>query len=279
VTPEEIKAAALEAAQELLSQLQSQQDQLDLLGASAEIIAFARDRLEPLARRELRKTRDEVAAVLAEATRLREEGWQKYAPAAASLASLEGKLAAARAYDPALPDLEDEGTTLDDWRAAESAQRANQTLISELEERTALLRAAMFPLEQNNARCRDAVQAAERMLQGVDEALAAGDVFSRPAGRGTSVYAHFLLHSGLWRGDPASPIGNSWLRKSGKGAEIEARIEEGVRADERARGPQIRSAPSAHPLWEATSGPGFAQEGRTGLWEVNPGIPGHPPDA
>jgi hypothetical protein len=278
VTGDEIREAALQAAQELLGRLQDQDKQLHVLAAMAEIIEFARSRLEPLARKELEANHDEIATMHSEAIKVRDTAWEKYAPAAASLAALEGKLAQARAYEADLPDLESPDTTLEEWRAADARQRANEAVIAELEERIPLMRSAMHPMEVANARCRDAVEKAATMLRETQDALAKDDVFSHPAGRATAVYGTYLLHSGLWRGDPNSPIGMAWLRKSGKGAEIEARIEEGVRADERARGPRIRSAPSAHPLWEATSGPGFAQEGRTGPWEVNPGIPGHPPD-
>ena len=61
----------------------------------------------------------------------------------------------------------------------------------------------------------------------------------------------------------------------GRRRELEARVEAGTRADERARNPEIRRAKSASPLWETTSGPaGMLGDRQAPGGQTGPGVPG-----
>ena len=196
--------------------LDHQRQDLEALAIAAQITQYAHGLLERMARAELEQRRSEAAAAVTACQDAREAAWAVYGPHAQTLTVLEGRLAEAHACQTATPDITE--TTLTAWREAEAAQVANDHAIIELTERIALTRSLLDPMITANGQARDALEAAEDELRGVDNALESDDVFGTPPGMQTRAFQAYLLHSGLWRSDPRSPIGQEWLRRSGAGA-------------------------------------------------------------
>jgi hypothetical protein len=265
----EVRQLALETAQELYHRLeeQAQNPEFAFLSDVAVCITHAKQVWEPRAREELVLQRAVALDTLDSVARARKQAWALYQEPASILATLEGKLAQAEAFVAEGPDIA--ATPLDEWRDQEARMVANAAAIEELTQRIEIVRSAIQPMLMANAVAQEREQAARDHLASIEDALALEDVFTQAAGRATSAYRdQFLLYSGLWKGDSDSPIGMKWLRASGQGARIEANAEAGARADERAKGPQIRSAPNAHPTWTTTNSPGGYLDYRTGNAEV-----------